>query len=141
MLRRTFLQGLAAGGASLALGQRSLGLPSPPDVHTAPADHLAWWREAKFGMFLHFGLYSIPGGEWEGKFVGSHEWMRHNAKIPDAQYAALAQQFNPTGFDADAWVRAAKDAGQRYVVLTTKHHEGFALWDSAVTDYDVMGTP
>jgi alpha-L-fucosidase len=146
MHRRAFLQGMAAGGAALAwapagLGQRALGDASPVHLDPAPGDHLAWWRDAKFGMFLHFGLYSIPGGEWEGKFVGSHEWMRNNAKIPDPQYAALTQQFNPTGFDADAWVRTAKDAGQRYVVLTTKHHEGFALWDSAVTDYDVMGTP
>lgn len=151
MRRRTFLRGLAAGSASLAwrrgalgtsaLGPSALPHPSLPWADPAPVDPLAWWRDAKFGMFLHFGLYAIPGGEWKGRFVGSHEWMRNNAKIPDAQYAALARQFNPTGFDADAWVGAAKDAGQRYVVLTTKHHEGFALWDSAVTDYDVMGTP
>jgi alpha-L-fucosidase len=102
---------------------------------------MAWWREARFGMFIHFGLYSEPGGEWNGKATGSHEWMRHNAKIPHEDYVRLADAFNPTAFDADAWVRTAKAAGQRYVVFTTKHHEGFALFDSAVSRYTAMHTP
>ena len=92
-------------------------------------------------MFIHFGLYSILGGEWKGRFVGSHDWIRNNAHIPRDEYAALVRQFDPTGFDADAWVQAAKDAGQRYLVLTTKHHDGFALFDSAVSAFDVMATP
>ena len=105
------------------------------------ADRLAWWRDARFGMFIHFGLYSTLGGEWKGKAVGSHEWIRNNAKIPHDEYIPLVGQFNPTASDADAWVRAAKDAGQKYVVLTTKHHEGFSLFDSKVTTYDTMATP
>ena len=102
---------------------------------------MAWWRDAKFGMVIHFGLYSAPGGEWNGKPTGSHEWMRNNAKIPHEQYIRLAESFNPTAFDADAWVRTAKAAGQKYLVFTTKHHEGFALFDSAVSRYTVMHTP
>ena len=102
---------------------------------------MAWWREARFGMFIHFGLYSTLGGEWKGAATGSHEWIRNNAKIPHEEYVPLVGQFNPTGFDADAWVQAAKDAGQKYIVLTTKHHEGFSLFNSRVTTYDVMSTP
>ena len=92
-------------------------------------------------MFVHFGLYSIPGGEWKGKFVGSHEWMRNNAKVPHEEYIQLAQQFNPTSLDVDGIVRLAKEAGQRYIVVTTKHHEGFSLFDSRHSTYDVMATP
>lgn len=102
---------------------------------------MAWWRDARFGMFIHFGLYSTLGGEWKGKPAGSHEWIRNNAKIPHEEYIRLIDQFNPTGFNADEWVAAAKDAGQKYLVITTKHHEGFSLFDSAVTTYDVMSTP
>ncbi len=104
-------------------------------------DRMAWWRDARFGMFIHFGLYSTLGGEWKGKATGSHEWIRNNAKIPHDEYTPLVGQFNPTHFDADAWVRAAKDAGQKYIVLTTKHHEGFSLFRSQATTYDVMSTP
>jgi alpha-L-fucosidase len=136
MDRRHFLQQLGAAGAALSFSARV----AHGDPFVAP-DRMAWWREARFGMFIHFGLYSAPGGEWNGKPTGSHEWMRNNAKIPHEEYIRLAEQFNPSGFDADAWVRTARDAGQRYVVLTTKHHEGFALFDSAVSRYTVMHTP
>ncbi len=102
---------------------------------------MAWWRDARFGMFVHFGLYSTLGGEWKGKETGSHEWIRNNAKIPHDEYIQLARTFNPTHLDADAIVRLAKEAGQKYIVVTTKHHEGFSLFDSAATTYDVMATP
>lgn len=92
-------------------------------------------------MFIHFGLYSIPGGEWNGSFVGSHEWMRNNAKIPHEEYVRLVRQFNPTELDVDAIVQLARAAGQKYIVITTKHHEGFALFDSRYSEYDVMATP
>lgn len=107
----------------------------------APDERMPWWREARFGMFVHFGLYSIPGGEWKGRFVGSHEWMRNNAKVPHEEYIRLAAQFNPVALDVDGIVRLAKEAGQRYVVVTTKHHEGFSLFDSSHSTYDVMATP
>ncbi|NBP51825.1 MAG: alpha-L-fucosidase, partial [Actinobacteria bacterium] len=104
---------------------------------------MKWWREARFGMFIHFGLYSTPAGTWEGKPVGGvGEWLLQNAKIDPIVYErTLLPKFNPTRFDAREWVRIAKDAGMGYVVVTTKHHDGFALWNSASSDYDVMATP
>ena len=139
MDRRRFLHRVGSGVAGGALLARSAGCAGPHD--STPRDRLAWWREARFGMFVHFGLYSVPGGEWNGEFVGSHEWIRNNAHIPHEEYIRLLGKFDPKGFDADAWVSLAREAGQRYLVITTKHHEGFSLFDSAVTDYDVMATP
>ncbi|MBN1846543.1 MAG: alpha-L-fucosidase [Sedimentisphaerales bacterium] len=99
-----------------------------------------WWRDARFGMFIHWGLYAIPAGEWQGN-TGHAEWIRHTAKIPITEYDRFVPQFNPVKFDADAWVRMAKRAGMKYIVITSKHHDGFCLWDSKQTDYDVMNTP
>ena len=101
---------------------------------------LAWWREAKFGLFIHWGLYAIPAGVWRGKEVpGIGEWIMLHARIPVREYEQLAAQFSPTRYDAREWVALAKAAGQKYIVITSKHHEGFCLFDSRVTDYDVMG--
>lgn len=147
MQRREFLQQMGAGTAGLTLGGRSVasmgGSQLAPLALRGPSagDRMAWWRDARFGMFIHLGLYSGLGGEWKGKATGSHEWIRNNARIPHDEYIALVRDFNPTQLDADSWVRAAKDAGQKYVVLTTKHHDGFSLFDSRVTAYDVMSTP
>jgi alpha-L-fucosidase len=99
-----------------------------------------WWREARFGLFIHWGTYSVLAGEWQGK-KDHGEWIRESAQIPIEQYTPIKDRFNPTRFDAGEWARTAKDAGMKYVVITTKHHEGFALFDSAVSDYDVMATP
>jgi alpha-L-fucosidase len=99
-----------------------------------------WWREARFGMFIHWGLYAVTAGEWGGR-TDYGEWIRHSAKIPLAEYEKLKEKFNPTGFDAREWVRLAKQAGMKYITITTKHHDGFCLWDSATTDWDVMSTP
>src|SRR5262245_7225542 len=117
--------------------------PEPAQTSTqANADdhHMDWWREARFGMFIHWGLYSIPAGEWNGKTTYG-EWIRHQAKIPVTDYEQLKTQFNPVKFDADAWVRLAKAAGMKYIVITSKHHDGFCLFDSKYTDWDVMSTP
>jgi alpha-L-fucosidase len=99
--------------------------------HETPAQHdarMAWWREAKFGMFIHWGLYAIPAdGEWH---------MRQH-KEPLAEYSKLAAQFNPTKFDADEWASIAHDAGMKYMVLTTKHHDGFAMFHSKASAYNV----
>lgn len=105
-----------------------------------PDARLDWWREARFGLFLHWGLYAIPAGEWQGR-TDHGEWIRDTARIPVGEYEQLQARWNPVRFDADAWVRMAKDAGMRYVVITTKHHDGFALFDSRHTGLDVMGTP
>ncbi|MBX3365721.1 MAG: alpha-L-fucosidase [Phycisphaeraceae bacterium] len=101
---------------------------------------MEWWRDARFGMFIHWGLYAIPAGEWNG--VNTYgEWIRTTAQIPLETYDTFASQFNPVDFDADAIVLAAKNAGMKYIVITTKHHDGFALFDSNVSDFDVMATP
>jgi len=100
---------------------------------------IAWFREAKFGMFIHWGLYAIPAGIWKGKEIqGLGEWIMFRARIPVKEYAQLAKQFNPVKFNADEWVQLAKEAGQRYLVITAKHHDGFAMYDSKVTDYDIV---
>ena len=99
---------------------------------------MAWFNEARFGMFIHWGAYSVLAGEWQGKTVRRYaEWIRGNAKISKADYREVCEQFQPDKFDADAWIRTARDAGMKYFVITTKHHDGFCLWDSAYTDYDV----
>jgi alpha-L-fucosidase len=103
-------------------------------------DRMDWWREARFGMFVHWGLYAIPAGEW-GREKGHAEWIRHTAQIPIDEYDKFVDLFNPIKFDADQWAQMAKDAGMKYIVITSKHHDGFCLFDSEFTDYDVMSTP
>ncbi len=103
---------------------------------------MKWFAEAKYGMFIHFGLYSQAGGVWKGKPIkGYAEWIQGKANIDRDEYARLANTFNPVGFDADFLVRTAKEAGMTYLVITAKHHEGFCLWDSQYTDFDVAITP
>jgi len=112
------------------------------ESESATAQRLKWFKDAKFGLFIHFGLYSQLGGEWNGKTVkGYAEWLQSSADIPSQVYAVQLAKFNPTNFDADLIVKTAKDAGMKYVVITTKHHEGFCLWDSKYTDFDVASTP
>ncbi len=115
---------------------------SRPPASAAPS-RLDWWRDTRLGMFIHWGLYAIPAGQWSPAHPNTHgEWIRSEAKVPRAEYtAAMLHRFNPTRFDADAIVRAAKDAGMGYLVITTKHHDGFCLFNSAHTDFDVMSTP
>jgi alpha-L-fucosidase len=101
-------------------------------------ERMSWWREARFGMFIHWGIYSVPAGQWKGqKIPGAGEWIMQQAKIPVSEYEQLARQFNPIKFNADEWVRIAKDTGMKYIVITSKHHDGFCIWDSKVTDYDI----
>ena len=101
---------------------------------------MAWWREARFGMFIHWGLYAIPAGEWKGE-TNHAEWIRTTAQIPIDEYDKFVHEFNPIKFDADEWVRMAKDAGMKYIVITSKHHDGFSLFNSRYTDFDIMSTP
>lgn len=103
-------------------------------------DRMDWWRDARFGMFIHWGLYAIPAGEWEGS-TNHAEWIRTTAQIPLETYNGLVEEFNPVDFDSDEWVKMAKDAGMKYIVITSKHHDGFCLFDSEYTDFDVMSTP
>ncbi len=100
---------------------------------------MGWWREARFGMFIHWGIYSVPAGVYDGVPQQSvSEWIMNTAAIPAAEYELYAQQFKPVQFNADEWVTIAKEAGMKYIVITSKHHDGFSMWDSAVTDYDVV---
>ena len=98
---------------------------------------MGWWREARFGLFIHWGLYSAAAGEWDGETVpGYAEWLMKTAEVPAAEYAKLATRFTGSKFDAGAIVRLARDAGMKYVVLTAKHHDGFAMFRSAASDFN-----
>jgi len=98
-----------------------------------------WWRDAKFGMFIHWGLYAVPAGEWKGEVTDEYsEWIMFHKKITVSEYELLAKKFNPEKFNADAWVKLAKQAGMKYMIITAKHHDGFAMYDSKVSGYDIV---
>ena len=102
-------------------------------------DPLDWWREARFGMFIHWGVYSVPAGTWKGKkSPGIGEWIMCRAQIPVPEYEKLASKFNPVKFNAKEWVKLAKDAGQKYIVITAKHHDGFAMFNSPCSEHDIV---
>lgn len=107
---------------------------------TAQRDaRMAWWREARFGMFIHWGAYAVPAGTYKGVRVpGLGEWIMSRAHIPVSEYEEFVHRFNPEHFDPEEWVRIAKAAGMKYIVITTKHHDGFALFDSKVSSYDIV---
>ncbi len=104
-------------------------------------DRTQWFEEARFGMFIHWGVYAVPAGEWQGKQIGGiGEWIMKNGKIPVADYKAFAKDFSASKYNPAAWAALAKRAGMKYVVITSKHHDGFALYDSAVTDWDAVNS-
>ena len=113
-----------------------------PYAHETTAQRdarMKWWREARFGMFIHWGVYSAPAGTYHGTNVpGIGEWIMNKGKIPVAEYREYAKQFNPTNFNADAWVKLAKQAGMKYIVITSKHHDGFAMFDSRASDWNIV---
>jgi alpha-L-fucosidase len=114
-----------------------------PYANETPAQRdarMEWWREARFGMFIHWGVYAVPAGTYNGKQIGGiGEWIMNRGKIPMAEYQTYAKDFNPVKYNADEWVRLAKAAGMKYIVITSKHHDGFALFDSQVNDWDIAG--
>jgi alpha-L-fucosidase len=135
----TSTRGLFSGALLLLASALAVAQPAPPAPDPAREARLAWFREAKYGLFIHWGLYAIPAGEWKGKPVpGIGEWIMNRAKIPVREYEALAKQWNPVKFDAEDWVRLAQDAGMRYIVITSKHHDGFALYGSKASPYNVV---
>ncbi len=128
-----------AGGATQAPRAAPARRTEPHYFGAAPSARSAWFREAKFGLFIHWGLYAIPAGEWKGKEIaGIGEWIMNRAKIPVKEYERLAAQFNPAKFNAAEWVRIAKAAGMKYIVITSKHHDGFALFKSAASPYNIV---
>ena len=136
MTKRTLLTLLLVLLARPAAAQAPLPTVTVPQT-AAEQKRTAWFRDAHFGLFIHWGLYSVPAGEWQGK-TDYGEWMMMSTRMPASEYAQFAPQFNPTHFDPNGWARAAKNAGMRYVVLTTKHHEGFALWGSRANPFNVV---
>jgi alpha-L-fucosidase len=124
--------------ALCAAPYRMTAQPAPAQNPDTQA-RLDWFREAKYGLFIHWGLYAIPAGEWKGRRIpGIGEWIMFRTPVPVKEYERLARQFNPVKFNAGEWVRLAKDAGMKYIVITSKHHDGFALFDSKVSTYDVV---
>lgn len=124
---------LCAGNAFSQPGAKPLPAPKSQD------EKMQWFREAKFGLFIHWGLYAIPAGEWKGQPVaGIGEWIMNRAKIPVKEYEQLATQFNPVKFNAEEWVQMAEDAGMKYIVITSKHHDGFAMYGSKVSKYNIV---
>jgi len=137
--RLIFLFGLTVGalliGVSLTRGAGEAALP--PGAQQSEAERTAWYREAKFGMFIHWGAYSVASVEASWPIMEPEaQW-----NITEPEYVSLFKRFNPTQYDPAAWVELAKEAGQRYMVFTTKHHEGFCMFDSALTDYKITNTP
>jgi alpha-L-fucosidase len=139
--RRAAMQAIGAGASLLPLAGQALNIPTPnpgmdgrgPTTST-PEDRerrLAWWREARFGMFIHWGVYSV---------YGRHEWVMENEGIPVAEYEQTARRFKPEPNAARAWAKLAKKAGMKYMVMTTKHHEGFCNFDSKLTNYTAVKT-
>lgn len=126
----------AAAEEGVTVEDAKPGLTARQETPAQRDARMAWWREAKFGLFIHWGVYAVPAGKY-GDNTSYGEWIMHSAKIPVAEYRGFARQFNPVKYDPTAWAQIAKDAGMRYVVITSKHHDGFALYPSAASKWNV----
>jgi alpha-L-fucosidase len=113
---------------------------TPSETPAQRDARMKWFREAKFGLFIHWGVYSVPAGEWQDK-KDLGEWFSEQTKMPISQYEKYRDQFNPVQFDARQWVAAAKRAGMKYIVITSKHHDGFAMFHTKLTDWGIGSTP
>lgn len=130
---------LALSGAALFAAETAPSTNAAPV--SASADRTQWFREARFGMFIHWGVYAVPAGEWNGRKVSptqGGEWIYRLLSIPAADYRALGTGFTASRYDPQAWARLAREAGMKYVVVTAKHHDGLALYDSAASDWNVV---
>ena len=118
----------------------SLGTAVHSQQKPSGDERLAWWHEAKFGMFIHWGVYSLYGGIYNGyrQARGDAAWILNRCKIPVAEYRITARQFNPVNYNPEDWVKMAKDAGMKYLIITAKHHDGFALFDSNASDWNAV---
>jgi alpha-L-fucosidase len=105
---------------------------------TSHENRMKWWRDARFGMFIHWGVYSVPAGTYKGQKINRiGEWIMNRGKIPVTDYQAFAKEFNPVLYNPDEWVRMAKDAGMKYIVITAKHHDGFAMFKSNASKWNI----
>jgi alpha-L-fucosidase len=134
--------GLPAQNPAIPMAPPAAGLPALPAVVRAESPEqtearLRWFREARFGLFIHWGVYAVPAGFWQGKPVGA-EWIMFQGKIPVAAYRAFARDFTAAKYDPEAWAQLAAEAGVKYVVITAKHHDGFALFDTAFSDWNAV---
>ena len=134
--------GLRAHTPEIPMAPPAAGLPAlPAVVRDEPPEQaearLRWFREARFGLFIHWGVYAVPAGFWHGKPVGA-EWIMFEGKIPVAAYRAFAKDFTASKYEPAAWAQLAADAGVKYVVITAKHHDGFALFDTAFSDWNAV---
>ena len=128
---------IPARSAILALAVL-LGAQAVSKAETPPDARFGWFNQAKAGMFIHWGPYSVAAGEWQGKRGNRDAHLMNEFRIPLADYKRLAKTFNPVNFDANAWVKLAKDAGLKYIVYVSKHHDGFAMFDSPSSAYDMV---
>ena len=110
----------------------------PFTLKGAGKEDMKWFTDAKFGMFIHWGLYSQTAGDWKGHPTKGGEHFMLYERIPVKEYALIANDFNPTEFNARKWVKTAKEAGMKYIVITSKHHDGFAMYHSACSDYNIV---
>jgi len=111
------------------------------EILSSRKSRLQWWREARYGLFIHWGLYAVAGGVWNNSMIpGVGEWIMFMEKIPVKTYRELAKLFNPVEFDPKEWARIAKESGFKYLVITAKHHDGFCLFDSSLTNYNVVSS-
>ncbi len=148
MAKMQYVVILLLAGAAIALAGRTgssfaVAAQAPMDYLNETKEErdqrMSWWRNARFGMFIHWGLYAVPAGEYKGKrSKDTGEWIQSWANIPRGEYEQFAKQFNPVRFSAADWVGAAKGAGMQYIVITSKHHDGFSMFDSKVSNYDIV---
>ena len=135
-------QAVIDGGSPDAIAGGSEPLPktvAPIESESEIMERAKWWKEATFGMFIHWGLYSAYAGHYKGEPVPRNgEWIQYHGKIPEAEYAESAKNFNPVKFNAEEWVAIAKSAGMKYLVITAKHHDGFCMFDTKLSDYNIV---
>ena len=140
MLFGKSLLSLASFGVLIAMGT-IIGISTASAETEAERDQrMAWFRDAKFGMFIHWGVYAVPAGQWKDR-TDLHEWCLEQSKMPVSEYKKFRDRFDPVKFDAKRWVQIAKDAGMKYIVITSKHHDGFAMFDTKLSDWGIMSTP
>src|SRR5674476_1462636 len=125
----------------LLIGIMFIGMARPAVSQTTLSDsaRMAWWKDARFGLFIHWGIYSVPAGTYNGqKIAGIGEWIMNKGKIPMAEYQKYAAQFNPVKYNAEEWVKLAKEAGMKYIIITSKHHDGFAMFKSDASNFNIV---